>query len=329
MAFALFVVSNSLSQLGVPSPPPPNLCIWSPPGHPEVTYDLTAFEPYGDVDIPSAAGDNAQFYVQACGMPTRRCTQSECPDCDVTDPAGVNTWSAPGQDSCAAIGAFSTAVWSLQNPSDPAGGAQISYTGGDQAQSSSGQTVRRSATVIFKCGGSNGPTGVSAAEVPIHSLHYSIVLSGAAACAITPQPLSWGWWTIIFFGLSSLGYFGGGSYYNARVKGEEGLNAIPQWAYWQTLPGLVKDGSVFFYKESRLFSRNGRQYVREWYQGIGSKEVSMRQQFRAQQLQPARQNCSCTPGWPRARPHASAANNRVCSDLDVQLREPIASVPDS
>ena len=32
---------------------------------------------------------------------------------------------------------------------------------------------------------------------------------------------------------------------------------------------------MFFYNESRLFSRNGRQYVREWYEGIGSKEVSL------------------------------------------------------
>jgi hypothetical protein len=39
------------------------------------------------------------------------------------------------------------------------------------------------------------------------------------------------------------------------------------------VPGLVHDGSIFFYKEFTLFRRNGRQYIREWYNGIGSKEL--------------------------------------------------------
>ena len=178
----------------------------------------------------------------------------------------------------------------------------------------------RSATIVFKCGSSETPIGVSAAEVPIHSLHYAIVLSGAAACPIMPQPLSWGWWTIILFGVFTIGYFGGGTYYNGKYTEAEGLDRIPQWQYWQqraslpslacaqlgrgrvagrltqspsfafcfsrnphllpivsthglAVPGLVHDGSVFFFKEARLFSRNGRQYVREWYNGIGSKEL--------------------------------------------------------
>ena len=150
---------------GLPPPPPPDPCIWSPPGHPEIKYDLTPFEMVGDVDIMGK--DSEHFFVHVCGV-----TQRTCPSTEVSDPAGINTWSSGGgQATCAAIGSFKTGTWSLQVPTNPAGGAQLSYTGGDTAPNSGGQMVPRSATIVFKCGSSETPIGVSAAEVPIHSLH--------------------------------------------------------------------------------------------------------------------------------------------------------------
>jgi hypothetical protein len=212
---------------GIPPPPPPDPCIWSPPGHPEIKYDLTPFESAGDVDVP---GKNSEhFFVHVCGT-----TQRTCATTQVSDPAGINTWSSGGgQATCAAIGSFATGQWQLQVPGNPGGGAQLSYTGGDPSLNPQGQSVPRSATIVFKCGNSEMPYGVSAAEVPIHSLHYTIVISGVAACPIMPQPLSWGWWTIIFFGVFSTAYFGGGTYYNGKYTEAEGLNRVPQWQYWQ------------------------------------------------------------------------------------------------
>ena len=48
--------------------------------------------------------------------------------------------------------------------------------------------------------------------------------------------LSWGWWSIILSGVFVLAYLGGGITYNVRVRGEEGLDVIPQWRLWQQLP---------------------------------------------------------------------------------------------
>ena len=261
------VVADSEENFGVPPPPPPNPCKWSPPGHPEIVYDLSPFERVGDIDVPGTNGEH--FFVHVCGAPTRRCEFTE-----VEDPAGINTWvSGGGEATCAAIGSSKTGTWALTLPSKPESGVQLSYTGGDPAFNAQGQAIQRSATIVFKCASSEVPIGVSAAEVPIHSLHYSIVLSGEAACPQTPQPLSWGWWTVIWFCLISAAYFGGGSYYNSKYTEAEGLECIPQWQYWQQLPGLVYDGSVFFLQEAKFFSRKGHQYLRDWYEGIGSKEL--------------------------------------------------------
>ena len=49
---------------------------------------------------------------------------------------------------------------------------------------------------------------------------------------------------ILFFVGGAL-YAGGGFYYNTRTKGATGMEAIPNLEFWQTIPGLVKDGVVF------------------------------------------------------------------------------------
>ena len=115
--------------------------------------------------------------------------------------------------------------------------------------------------------------GKGAKETPAGSLHYEIEIGAAAACAIGPKPLSWGWLTIILFGVTLLLYFGGGTGYNMRYRGEEGMDAIPQWAYWQQLPGLVKDGNHFFWVEGRIMLRQGRKGFRNWYDNRGTQEL--------------------------------------------------------
>jgi len=243
-------------------------CAWRPNGPgTSIEYDLTPVQNGPDIEVNAAAGDNSKFFLRICAMPERRCTKTECPDCTVTNPAGVNTWSAPGQDSCAAIGTLSSAQWSLQDPTKPAGGVQIQYSGGDSAGSGP-----RSATVVFKCSGDGSPRGVSAVESP--PLHYTITIAASAACANTcANCLSWGWWSIILGGVSMILYVGGGIAYNVRVRGEEGLGVIPQWQYWQQLPGLVYDGTVFFVAKSKVAWHGGRRGAREWWQNRGSKEL--------------------------------------------------------
>lgn len=115
----------------------------------------------------------------------------------------------------------------------------------------------RSATYFFQCDpGAVKPRGVSAVETPPGSLHYNITIAAAGGCVITPKPLSLGWLSIILTGVVAVAYFGGGSAYNAKVRGEEGMDMIPQWHLWQQLPGLVKDGCIFSWKHGRVAAYN-------------------------------------------------------------------------
>ena len=58
-----------------------------------------------------------------------------------------------------------------------------------------------------------------------------------------------------------------------RVRGEEGLDVIPQWRYWQHLPGLVKDGVAFSWTHGRVFAYNAPRELREWWQGRNTQEL--------------------------------------------------------
>jgi len=234
-----------------------------------VHYDLTPLRGMSDLEIPKQSSDNNNFYLSVCAVPSRTCTSEECSTCDVTDPAGVDVWTAPGQ-RCAAIGEISTAVWHLQQPGVPTSGVAVQYTNGDQED---GYGPHRTAMLVFKCDPSvSGAKGVSATEHP--SMNYVITIASAHACPQLPQPLSWGWLFIIVSGVTALMYFGGGTAYNVRVRGEEGLDVIPQWQYWQQLPGLVKDGLSFSWTHGRVIAYNAPRELREWWRGRNTKELT-------------------------------------------------------
>ena len=269
MAAPLHLLSLSQLHFAPPSPSAAGSCKFTPPSDPTVHYDLTPVQALGQLPpIAAASGGNSQFFVAVCQQPTRKCSQEECQTCDVKDPAGVDTWSAPGQ-SCAAIGSLATARWTLQTPSNPAGGAMLHYEEGDQQD---GTGPRRSATLVFQCDPAvETAEGRNAVEHP--PMRYTITIASKHACAILPQPLSWGWWTVIGFSVGTIVYFGGGIGYNMRVRGEEGLNVIPQWAYWQQLPGLVYDGIGFSWSHGRVFAYNAPRELREWWSGRNTQEL--------------------------------------------------------
>ena len=269
-ALALLLAPARGQTMGAPPPPAPGACMYSP--QVDVTYDLTSLMAWpADIEVQDSSGTGAKFFIAVCKEPQKKCSPSTCQTCDVNNPAGTNTFpGGAGQDSCGAIGKFDTVQFGLQSPADPNGGVMMTMSGGDPG--SDGR--RRSATVNINCG-SGSPVGVSGVETPPGSLQYVITIEAAAACPVCLEgcPLSWGWLSIIFGGVAVAVYFGGGLAYNIRVKGEEGVAAVPHWDYWILLPGLVKDGCAFFYAESRLWMRDGRKRFREYLDNRGSKEL--------------------------------------------------------
>jgi hypothetical protein len=263
--------AQSVMKYPPPPPPPPCKYVPDPETNPDVFYDLTPLQMMTeDIRIPGA-GTGAWFVLRICQEPSRGpCTQSECSDCTVTTPSGVNTWVSGQGSTCGAIGNINAAHWGLQDPSNPYGGVQVNYTGGDPAGA-----TQRTSTLRLMCEPSAiVPRGVSAIQVNPSSLeHYVITVAAADACVVRPKPMSWGWLTIIIGGSSLVVYAIGGAIINAKVRGEEGLNIIPQWWLWQQMPGLVRDGVVFSWKHGRVSAYNAPRRMREWWQGRGSQEL--------------------------------------------------------
>ena len=264
-------------------------CTWSPPGHPEIEYDFSKLETGQDLTVAGTEG-NQRYFLRVCAD-TIESTQSCCQSCDHGIVASaVQTWSSAG-DSCGALGSLTTASWVLANPSKPAGGAKMSFTGGDITGIGGPQ---RSMDLIFACDASQtapllaNPTDDGAG-------HYTLTVKAKAACPRTPQPLSYGWLAIILGGSAIVAYLVLGIAYNKKVRELDGLDLIPQWSYWQMLPGLVYDGVVFTHANVR------------WYMHHGQKGVSEYRAHRNNEARPpaARRAAS------RAAPHASRLPTRA------------------
>ena len=59
----------------------------------------------------------------------------------------------------------------------------------------------------------------------------------------------------------------------ALALAAQGLDLIPQWRYWQQLPGLVKDGLLFSKEKAAHFARISRATLQEWRDGRGTREM--------------------------------------------------------
>ena len=144
MAITAAIIAAALAQ-SVQPPSPPIDCVYEPPDAPGVKYDLTPIQQLGT--LPPITAKDSNIFVAVCGAPSRTCNPTTCPDCDVHDPVGVDTWTSPGQ-SCAAIGSRAQKQWRLQVPTKPAAGVILHYEGGD---ASDGGSQRRSASLVFSC----------------------------------------------------------------------------------------------------------------------------------------------------------------------------------
>ena len=69
---------------------------------------------------------------------------------------------------------------------------------------------------------------------------------------------------LIFFGVGTVGYLGGGFAYNTKQRGLSGSEAIPNIEAWEQLPDLVKDGFYFTYEriEGLRTGKDGYEEIR-------------------------------------------------------------------
>ena len=263
-------------QLLLPTPSALRLdCTFAPQECPGVKFDLSQLMQLPDVQAPLRRDGNSVEWLRVCQPANEPCETSTVP---IDQRAGVQTWSSGAGPTCAASGDLATAKWDLITPGFARTGVKLGFTGGDNG---------RTSQILFMCN-PNFIEGVqaSAGEQPPGSMNYVITIETAAACPVGACPgdgWSRGWYIIFFFCLITSIYLICGTYVNYRFREAEGLDIIPQWRYWQQVPGLVKDGCVVSKSKFIGFLRISRAKFREW--ADSSREL--REQGAADGLMPA------------------------------------------
>ncbi len=104
-------------------------------------------------------------------------------------------------------------------------------------------------TVALECSfnAGKGTPGAVTGSAPNFNVVWktNYACEGGAAKGGSEGGGGWGIGFLIFFFLGSGLYVGGGTYYNIKTKGTEGIQALPHLEFWSTMPGLVKDGVTF------------------------------------------------------------------------------------
>ena len=204
------------------------MCTFTPDAsQPEIYYDLRLADEALTGNLRVAVKNQAgaitgDIYTRICRPPTVTCGQgsyacdSANPPC-ISNPAAIDVYQNGAK--CVAPGHLSNHVWSLQNPNDIKGGAQITFSGGDPARGGS-NGLQRQYVMQFECDWSvNYPQAVSGTESTSASvITYTVVVRTSGACVLQPLPLSAGWISIILMGVSCFVYFVGGSVYNYKVR---------------------------------------------------------------------------------------------------------------
>jgi len=66
-------------------------------------------------------------------------------------------------------------------------------------------------------------------------------------------------------------YCAAGAAYNYQYHQAKGFDAIPNKAFWEELPGLVRDGVQFSYTHAKTYGGRGYELALEKYEAYRSK----------------------------------------------------------
>lgn len=200
------------------------------------------------------------YYFGPCGV----ITGVTCTGTSAQSPVAVQTWGDPAppppdfpSDSCAGLGDLSSAICQ-SNVSSVA----CLFAGGDDGRAVSFQ---------YQCAKTFTPPTASQDGEGTYLISFAgpSVCSGGGSAGGT----SWGTLTLILLPVAVGLYLSGGYYYNYKYKELRGMDAIPQLEYWKEVPGLVKDGCLFSYKQTLLFIN----WLREKYQGGAPADPALKQ----------------------------------------------------
>jgi hypothetical protein len=217
-------------------------------------FDLSTIKLASPAGYLKAVDSESQdYYVGICGA-------VESVTCAVAPgtPIAIQTWYDPAPPhfptDCASLGSFATQSCSHEQsaPGAPPSDLVCSYTGG---------SASRKIDVRLTCGAPG--TQLQTAATQLETMKYQVQVTDPSLCMQVPPPpatgLSKGSLFLILFAVSGIVYVGGGSWYNVKYRQmEPGSAAIPQVEYWRELPGLVRDGMAFSWKQTKKWLKRAQ-----------------------------------------------------------------------
>lgn len=222
------------------------------------------FDNGGDhYDLSSLSNPNADYVIQYDPLNTQRkvwmnlCRSAFQTLCG-TGSSACQQWDPNNKNGQASLGAESTIVWSIGTQQSGQKGLVASFTGGTLANG-----VPRSMQIDFTCAEGAG-AGNPAYNLEVN-LKYYFTWTTAAACPVNgggsggSGGLSGGSIFLIIFFVGFFVYFAAGVGFKAGVRKARGVEMVPNFEFWTSLPGLVKDGALFVVR--KITRRGGESYT--------------------------------------------------------------------
>jgi len=156
--------------------------------------------------------------------------------------AGCQQWDPnKGTGGRASMGSYASLQWQdAQKPGENGHGATAQFTGGDGS---------RQFEIDLSCDPSAG-IGAPTFTVESPPLHYNFEWKTQHACPTKggsggKSGLSGGSVFLIILLVGAVVYLAAGITFNKVRRHAHGAEILPNWGFWSSLPGLVKDGVMF------------------------------------------------------------------------------------
>eukprot|EP01112_Ceratiomyxa_fruticulosa_P014415 TRINITY_DN4125_c0_g2_i4.p1 TRINITY_DN4125_c0_g2~~TRINITY_DN4125_c0_g2_i4.p1 ORF type:complete len:251 (-),score=49.28 TRINITY_DN4125_c0_g2_i4:157-909(-) len=215
-------------------------------------YDLSALSVSSGYGYLRNGGDGYNYWFNVCAnLPKSNCTQ-QAPVCQASQTkAGQNvpTGYLPATFADGDAGTGS--------------GVVITYV--NNVEQCSGNTPRKT-NLHFKCSG-GAPGFLTITSITENKCLYDIYINSYSACPTSGgkgkidadlKKMSGGSIFLIIFFVGAAVYLIVGSIVNWRVKHASGIEVIPNFELWRSIPGLMKDG--FTFTKDKIMGLTGRGY---------------------------------------------------------------------
>jgi len=206
-------------------------------------------------DFTSATAGGYTYRFNVCGDAVKVCN---------SQPSPAAKWRGT---KCNNLGDRETLQVSLLDSASPSKGVKLAYSQGDicKKQTSDGGTEMGSRSVTYEVSCKWGDAGTLKSIREVSMCEYVVLFDSKHACPVTSQ--SGLFTSVMFFLVLSFGmYCVLGCAYNYYYHQAKGLDAMPNKAVWEEVPGLVREGVQFSYTQTKTYGTMAYEYAKEKYE---------------------------------------------------------------